>query len=147
MTDEQIKSGMKVLAARIVALESRIQELESVPAKSTRKPKDVAEVAAYFKSHGLNGTADAEARRFFQFYDSKGWKVGKTPMVKWRSAAANWIEGKVQTDDAKPRKPQQGVDYWIKVEDDGAHWYWIRDGVKTQEKFTTEGWKEDVGLA
>lgn len=138
---------MKRLAARIVALEARVAELESAPAKSTRKPKDVAEVAVYFKSHGLNGTADAEARRFFQFYDSKGWKVGKSPMVKWRSAAANWLEGKVQTDDAKPRKPETNVDYWIKVCDDGlARNFWIRDGVKTQEPFTTEGWKQEVGL-
>lgn len=146
MTDAQIQDGMKRLAARIVALEAKIAELESAPAKSTRKPKDVAEVAAYFKAHGLNGTADAEARRFFNFYSSKGWKVGKSPMTRWRNAAANWIEGKVQTEDAKPRKPQQNVDYWITVEDDGAHWYWIRDGVKTEERFTTDGWKQEVGL-
>lgn len=147
MTDEQIKSGMKALAARIVALETKVAELEAAPAKSTRKPKDVAEVAAYFKTHGLNGTADYEARRFFRFYDSKGWKVGKTPMVRWRSAAANWIEGKVQTDDAKPRKPQADIDFYIRVEADGARRYWIRDGVKTQEKFTDDAWKEEVGLA
>lgn len=146
MTDAQIQSGMKALAARIVALEARVAELESAPARSTRKPKDVAEVAEYFKRHGLNGTADSEARRFFAFYDSKGWKVGKSPMVKWRSAAANWIEGKVQVEDAKPRKPQANVDYWIKVEDDGARRYWIRDGAKTAERFTDDAWREEVGL-
>lgn len=138
---------MKRLAARIVALEAKIAELESAPAKSTRKPKDVAEVAAYFKAHGLNGTADSEARRFFNFYECKGWKVGKSPMTRWRNAAANWIEGKVQTDDAKPRKPQADVDFYIRVEDDGARRYWIRDGVKTEEKFSDEAWKESVGLA
>ena len=31
-----------------------------------------------------------EASKFFNFYESKGWKVGKSPMVNWRSAMANW---------------------------------------------------------
>lgn len=148
MTDPAIKSAFKALAARIVALEAQVEELkETRPAANARKPKDIAEVAAYFKKKGLNGTADAEARRFFQYYDSKGWKVGLSPMIRWRMAAANWIDGKVLTDDAKPRKPETNVDYWIKVEDDGAHWYWIRDGVKTEERFTDDAWREEVGLA
>ena len=32
-----------------------------------------------------------EAGRFFNFYDSKNWFVGKNKMSKWKSAGANWI--------------------------------------------------------
>ncbi len=31
-----------------------------------------------------------EAQKFILFYESKGWKVGKTPMIQWRSALAGW---------------------------------------------------------
>jgi hypothetical protein len=33
---------------------------------------------------------DTEAKKFWLFYDSKGWKVGKSPMVSWLSALAGW---------------------------------------------------------
>lgn len=31
-----------------------------------------------------------EAQKFILFYESKGWKVGSTPMKQWRSALAGW---------------------------------------------------------
>lgn len=33
---------------------------------------------------------DVDAEQFFNFYESKGWKVGKSPMVSWRAAIATW---------------------------------------------------------
>ena len=35
-----------------------------------------------------------EAERFFLFYDSKGWMVGKNKMKNWKSAASRWISDK-----------------------------------------------------
>lgn len=32
-----------------------------------------------------------EAEKFFCFYNSKNWKVGKSTMSNWRSAAAGWL--------------------------------------------------------
>ena len=32
------------------------------------------------------GFADA----FWNFYESKGWKVGKSPMVSWKAAIRTW---------------------------------------------------------
>jgi len=46
------------------------------------------EVKAFFTSKGINGN---EYLKFYAFYDSKGWKVGSEPMVRWRSSAAGWI--------------------------------------------------------
>ena len=31
-----------------------------------------------------------EAEKFYNYFDSKGWKVGKSPMQRWKSALANW---------------------------------------------------------
>lgn len=43
----------------------------------------------------LNKTDEYNARiqsqRFFDYYDSNGWKVGKNPMKNWKSAAAGWL--------------------------------------------------------
>lgn len=36
-------------------------------------------------------TAKTEAAKFVSFYESKGWKVGKTTMVNWKSAVAGWV--------------------------------------------------------
>lgn len=37
------------------------------------------------------GSTDIEAVKFFNFYESKGWMVGKNKMKSWRAAVSNWI--------------------------------------------------------
>ncbi|WP_430811931.1 MULTISPECIES: hypothetical protein [unclassified Carboxylicivirga] len=38
------------------------------------------------------GHPEAEAQRFFNYYESNGWLVGgKTPMKDWKAAARNWM--------------------------------------------------------
>lgn len=32
------------------------------------------------------------AKKFYNFYESKNWMVGKNKMTKWKAAASNWIE-------------------------------------------------------
>lgn len=36
------------------------------------------------------GLPEAEAGKFWNFYESKGWKVGTSPMKSWTSAMVNW---------------------------------------------------------
>ena len=50
-------------------------------------PTDI-ETVNYFVSKGSNNT---EAEKFWNFYDSKNWMVGKNKMKKWESAASGWI--------------------------------------------------------
>lgn len=35
--------------------------------------------------------AEIEADKFFNFYESNGWRVGKNKMKNWKAAANNWI--------------------------------------------------------
>jgi len=44
----------------------------------------------HFKSKGC----PVEADRFFDYYESNGWRVGKNPMKNWTAAAANWLRQK-----------------------------------------------------
>jgi hypothetical protein len=36
------------------------------------------------------GLPESEALRFWNYYESNGWRVGKNPMRSWPSAMANW---------------------------------------------------------
>lgn len=44
------------------------------------------EVEAYCKERGNN----VDARRFYDFYESKGWLVGKNKMKDWKAAVRTW---------------------------------------------------------
>ena len=54
------------------------------------------------------GLPRAEGERFFNYYESNGWKVGKNPMRNWRSAMANW---KRTFDERNPKL--QGLGYAV----------------------------------
>jgi len=36
------------------------------------------------------GLPDSEAEKFFNYYESNGWKVGRNPMRSWQAAMVNW---------------------------------------------------------
>lgn len=50
-------------------------------------PTDI-ETVSYFES---KGSTNNEASKFWFFYDSKNWLVGKSKMKNWKSAANGWI--------------------------------------------------------
>jgi len=50
-------------------------------------PTDI-ETVSYFES---KGSTAQEAEKFWLFYDSKNWMVGKSKMKKWKSSAGLWI--------------------------------------------------------
>ena len=60
-------------------------------------PPTVSEVSDYFSERGAD---PAEADRFVDFYESKGWLVGKAKMKCWKSAVRNWIR---RNQSEKPR--------------------------------------------
>lgn len=37
-----------------------------------------------------SGLSRDEAEKFFHYYESKGWLVGKSPMKNWKSAVSGW---------------------------------------------------------
>lgn len=48
----------------------------------------VDEVEAYAKENGYTGFS---AQRFVDYYESKGWVVGKSPMKDWKAAVRGWV--------------------------------------------------------
>lgn len=64
-------------------------DLEDVIKATKRFVKPtIEEIQTYCRER--NKSVDAE--RFWNFYESKGWKVGKNPMKDWRAAVCNWAK-------------------------------------------------------
>ena len=59
------------------------------PTKSKKfSPPDLETVKNYFVGKGAK---ECQAERFFAYYESNGWRVGKNPMKSWQAAATGWI--------------------------------------------------------
>lgn len=75
---------------------------ESAPATqvaAVEKPKrkafiapSIADVREYLYSRNVSDSIN-EAEKFCDFYESKGWVVGKNKMKCWKAAARNWSKG------------------------------------------------------
>jgi len=75
---------MTILLKRIEALEERVKALESKRSASIKfTPPSLTEIIAYTNDVDLS-------KRFYCFYESNGWKVGKNSMKSWRAAADQW---------------------------------------------------------
>jgi len=59
--------------------------------KTTRfTPPSLDDVICYFREKGdLDPTGQGES--FFNFYESKGWVVGKTKMKSWKASVSGWM--------------------------------------------------------
>jgi hypothetical protein len=68
------------------------------------KPK-VEDIEVYCKERNNN----VDAQQFFDYYESKGWKVGKSPMKDWKSAVRTWERNSFNNNKSvseEPPKPQ-----------------------------------------
>lgn len=57
-------------------------------AKRFVKPTQEEVVEYFFEK--LHATSNVEAIKFFSYYESNGWRVGRNPMKNWHSAASGW---------------------------------------------------------
>lgn len=73
------------------------------PLKGGKFTKPTVEQVAAYCSERNNGI---NAQQFVDFYASKGWKVGNTPMKDWQAAVRNW-----ERRDKQERIEHVGTDY------------------------------------
>lgn len=67
-------------------------ELERDKNKATRfiKPT-IDEIKTFLNDQEYETDTDRYADRFYNFYESKGWKVGKEKMKDWKAAIRGWL--------------------------------------------------------
>lgn len=72
-------------------------------------PPTLQEAKSFFESEHLSGSAEA----FFHHFEAVGWRSGRTPLRKWKSAAHKWSlkEGPVPTGKAKRSTDEREVIY------------------------------------
>ena len=76
----------------------------SKPKTKRFKPPTIEEVQAYCKERNNN----VDAQRFIDFYEAKGWMLGKNKMKDWKAAVRTWerndTNGQASRDNAENRK-------------------------------------------
>ena len=73
---------------------------EKVKVSRGFSPPNLEECMSTFEEAG--STTD-EGEKFFNFYESKGWMVGRSKMKNWKAAARNWI--KRNNDERRQKNP------------------------------------------
>lgn len=68
-----------------------VQNQEPAKPKKFQKPT-IEQIKAYCKEAGK----DIDAEAFFDFYEAKGWVVGRAPMKDWKAAVRNWAKNESQ---------------------------------------------------
>lgn len=63
------------------------KERECAPRRTAFAKPSLDEVRLHAAKIGL---PESEADRFFYYYESNGWRVGRNPMRSWRAATINW---------------------------------------------------------
>ena len=67
-------------------------ELERVKNKATRFiTPTIDEIKTFLNDQEYDTDTDRYANRFYNFYESKGWKVGKEKMKDWKAAIRGWL--------------------------------------------------------
>ena len=74
----------------------------SLKGSSRFQKPTIEEIRQYCQEKGYN----VDAEQFFNFYESKGWLVGKSPMRNWRAAVCTWNKREKEIPQRKrePRK-------------------------------------------
>lgn len=89
---KQLPSGNQMEPEHnITKLNLTKHNLESTADKPPRTrftPPSEDDVLLFFSEQGASAE---EAKHFFDYYTSNGWKVGKNAMKDWKAAARNWI--------------------------------------------------------
>lgn len=90
-------------------IETEILETRENERRRPRKrftPPTIEEASAYFAE---KGESSSEAQRFFDYYTSNGWRVGKNPMKDWHAAASGWISRNRNACRLSSQSPAKGL--------------------------------------
>lgn len=88
-TVEVVEEVKKEMACTIEVPKKEEPKKVEEPPKRTRKvfvKPTLEEVQAYCKERKNS----VDAQRFIDFYESKGWKVGTSPMKDWKASVRTW---------------------------------------------------------
>lgn len=80
-------------------IDSNISHIQHRDTTKKFIPPTIDEVSAYCKER-KNGI---DAQSFIDFYESKGWMIGKNKMKDWKAAVRTWERNKIQNTTRRER--------------------------------------------
>jgi hypothetical protein len=72
--------------------EEQEQEQEQEQDTKFKKPT-IEEIALYMEEKGMNNVSE----RFYNFYEAKGWMIGKNSIKNWKACVSTWKDGNLKT--------------------------------------------------
>ena len=79
-----------------VATATNIATVDKKPVKRFKKP-DINEIFNYCNERCNN----VDAQKFYDFYESNGWKVGKNKMKCWKASIRTWEKSSINKPQGK----------------------------------------------
>ena len=92
-------------------------ELERDKNKATRFiTPTIDEIKTFLNEQGYETDTDRYANRFYNFYESKGWKVGKEKMKDWKAAIRGWLSrDNIKKEEATPQVDDLDDPIWEEI--------------------------------
>ena len=56
-----------------------------------------------------------EPESFFNYYESKGWKVGRSPMKSWKASIITWEKNNFSTPSKATNKIDKNLETWSNI--------------------------------
>lgn len=94
------ETSEEVVVSNLETASEEIPVTAEKPKRTVFIPPTIDECREYFVA---KGDTEAEAEAFVDFYQSKGWMVGRNKMKDWRCAVRGWIRRK------KEQRAQNGT--------------------------------------
>ena len=91
-------------------LSNTVQDKDKVIVKDKAKAKRFVKPTLNDLEHYcIERNNKVDIQKFFNYYESNGWKVGKNPMKDWRAAVRTWEKN---TKDETKSKVEQSLNTW-----------------------------------
>jgi phage replisome organizer N-terminal domain protein len=94
------------------SLQNSKNQTSEIQNTHTRKQNFVKPSLQDLENYKLERNLKMDCEEFYDYYESKGWVIGKAAMKDWRSAMRNWArnEGKFNSPPREPPRPKSYLD-------------------------------------
>ena len=96
--DTQVRLG-KVRLGKVnnnIVVMGKNEEEEKETTTTTKEKKFIKPTVEEIKNYCLERKNKIDAEHFFDYYESKGWKIGKCPMKSWQAAIRTWERNNIE---------------------------------------------------
>jgi DNA-binding transcriptional regulator YhcF (GntR family) len=98
--ETQTKRKRNASETQTKSIEEEQEEQEQQKENKFKKPT-IEEIALFMEEKGMNNVAE----RFYNFYEAKGWMIGKNQIKNWKACVNTWKDNNLKTQPTIESKP------------------------------------------